>query len=594
MQETFIPMAPMRPDLGPGPGDHMWYNINLFPVGEGAYTGVGRPVAKSQVATATTSTDKVWGTHTYDGAYSSLSKFVLALDTKVYIDSVDESIVTGYTNSTAKWGMQFATYGPYVLATNRNERPQFFDVTSSALFANFSSYPGWLTTSAAPCASAICTYKNHVILGNIKVDESPAAGFGALLNGTYPSLIWWSGTDLPFYYSSPADDVQGQFLGSDYRQTFDGGGEIVKLVATDSCVYIFKTRSIMRLDGPPFQVSLVSNSYGCSHPQSITSLDRRVYFVSQNGPAYIDVDSNQIVNIAEGSILRSLGRTNGNYGYTMPVGPKGVSTGYWGFCSLWGTADHDEVSAAADPYSKSVVFYFRDGITARTYGSDYNGSDLMSSCTALIYSEKSSEWTLWAFNPVLSSQYTSTKPYVVCSCEMYVNVMDANSSVDTFNRIMFLKGMDIHLANPPVQDTIMGIGPMTSALEEGTSNPTITTCTTFKMFTQLGSNSVSRVTAIRPIWFSEWNSDKNAEFKTRVYTITKVGTTNWFGSGRAVVADSVSSSLNGWLAIDGKWGEAHAIALSMAADQAGATGDTEVRSILGFLVRYETGSSRSA
>lgn len=590
MPITFIPIGKMSADFGPGPGDHSWYLVNLIPSGDGGYTTIGEPdqvtfATDIPCITAAPVLNAVRGVHGYSGAYTA-DKMYIALKDKIFMDGTDVSGMA-YTNGTT-YGMQFCTYGPYVFATNRasTDPIQVQDVTIGGAFANITVG----ARCANPRAATICTYKNHVVLGNITVNEAgPATGYGALLNGTYPSLIWWSGTDLPMYFGSPAEGDSPAVLGTDYRQTFDGDGEIVKLVATDSCVIIFKSQSILRMDGPPFQISLLSNQYGTRHPYSVKVMGRRVYFVSDFGPAYVDIDNNSVVSIGPHRISRALGVSDGHLGYTMPPGPRGAGTSFWGISSYWGSGgDPLGTTAAVDSFGRNVVFMFKNNVLS--YGSTSETLDLQDSggVVVLVYNETNDEFSLWKVG-------SANCPAARANSIGWVTERVPRQSEKRLplGDIMFLQYYDNSGAGNP--DKLRGLNLNSNSLVYealGGYGTTATFCLPFKLFSEIESGATSSIEAIKPIWYSEWETDKNPTFKARIYTTTLSGWGDWFGLNRCVVSDSHSSSDDGWLTVDTPSGKSHAVTLDIAADPLDEQGWTTIRGIYGILVKYATNGAR--
>lgn len=600
MPYTFVPISPMNPEFGPGPGEHCWYNINGVPNGDGGYTTFGE---LNQVtfgtAITSTATNVIRGTHSYEGAYATRT-FLIADDSKIFENGTDRSDIA-YGNTTAPWGMQFATYGPYVFATNRVDGIRYMDMSVAAVtpalnFADINTTASFPSTVAQPKASAICTYKNHVILGNIKM----TSGYGGLPAGTYPSLVWWSGTDLPFYFGSPAPADSPAILGTDYRQTFDGDGEIVKLIATDSCVFIFKTGSIMRMDGPPFQISLVSGQHGTYHPMSVKLVGRKIFFVSQVGPAYVDIDSNQIVFIADGIIQRALCTGDGHLGFTMPPGPRSDATSYWGATSFFGETtslpNRLRVSTGADYIAQRVVFHFAAEITVTGYGSTAAPSLLqgrLRSAATLLYDITLNEFT---FLTPTAIDYPNVSYY-----QIVTDSLAHQSTTYYTSPLASITFVGLYDADGNgVRDSIAAWVPTSTSLrfKDGASSTyghTVTIAWPFKLFSQIENGAMSMIKSVRPVWYSEWETDKSPTFKFRVYSTTSEGWGDWWGLGRCAVTDSSSSSSDGRYQLDTDWGKSHCIVMDVAAqDDTGSESWTTIRGLYGIIVEYAEGSSRSA
>lgn len=151
---------------------------------------------------------------------------------------------------------------------------------------------------------------------------------------TYPHLLWISGTDLPEGYGDP--QVAPQIVGSDYRYLFDGSGVITGIIDGGDCFFVFKSGSIYRFDGPPFQPTIISYTVGMEAGLVPYRQGNRVYFLADAGLSYIDINTNEIVNVFKDVMQRSvIDFTNINFGFSAGCFPapnvssvQAVAAGY--------------------------------------------------------------------------------------------------------------------------------------------------------------------------------------------------------------------------------------------------------------------------
>lgn len=136
----------------------------------------------------------------------------------------------------------------------------------------------------------------------------------------FPYLLWISGTDLPEGWGTPAHAPQ--IVGSDAYQLFDGAGEITGVADGGDCFFVFKSGSIYRFDGPPFQPTVISHTVGMPALCVPYRQRDRVYFWGADGLCYIDIRTNQIVNLFKGRMIRSVtDYANLNYGLDVGLFP---------------------------------------------------------------------------------------------------------------------------------------------------------------------------------------------------------------------------------------------------------------------------------
>jgi hypothetical protein len=179
-------------------------------------------------------------------------------------------------------GCQMTSYGNYIYYvggyTNSIARATHNSLsTAVVVYATPDSYN--------PKPKYISTIKNHLLIGNMKIANAPAGA--ALATATaYPELVMWSATDNPLRFGDPSSTPSATLLGADYQQLADDGGPITGIVGGDYA-YIFKPRSVWRMDGPPWQFRPVVQGIGTIYPNSIINLHDNVYFWGPAGPTRI-------------------------------------------------------------------------------------------------------------------------------------------------------------------------------------------------------------------------------------------------------------------------------------------------------------------
>ena len=190
---------------------------------------------------------------TYNHAGSASALWSLGND----YDWDDVSQVGGYNNANWEW----TQYGNRLIAVDINDVPQYYDLGTSALYADLSGSP--------PKAAHIGTVKNFVVLGNV-IDG---------LN-EYPNRVVWSG------YNNTTLWTPSRATQSDRRDLEGRGGQVQRVVSGDYGV-IFRENSInvMEYAGPPtiFNIREVENGRGTIAPQSVCWAGNQIFYLSHDG-----------------------------------------------------------------------------------------------------------------------------------------------------------------------------------------------------------------------------------------------------------------------------------------------------------------------
>jgi hypothetical protein len=185
-------------------------------------------------------------------------------------------------------------------------------------------------------------------------------------NDSYEYLVWISGTDLPEGYGDP--QVAPQIVGSDYRYLFDGLGKITGVIDGGDCFFVFKSGSIVRLDGPPFQPTVINYNVGMRPGATPYRQGERIYFWSSKGLSYIDIRSNEVTHVFEESMQRSV-LDSGNVALKIGIGvfpDQNVTS----ITKANASCKSSFASISGDPeYNLIFIAYYNDG---HSYGSGSN------------------------------------------------------------------------------------------------------------------------------------------------------------------------------------------------------------------------------
>jgi len=307
--------GPFRPDGGSYfQNDEGRANLveceNIIPVFGGYATA---PYGKKVTTSAITPT-------THSGFYSFVvptttsneNRWLIMSNTAAYQynHSGTESLVTrgggAYTNTAPQWDWQYTIYGPSVLATNGIDAIQT-KLLDSGTFAKNNTITA--PVSADPRAKFICSFKDHVFIGDFDLTvgtsggESYGAAYGSLAASRYANAIWWSATDNPRRFADPA--TTPSLIGSDFRIFNDGLGSVTGMKPGHDYLFIARNRGMSIITGPPFVKENISETFGCNYANSIVRVGSDIYCWTRHGPTKI-VDGRSIELIGKGKVSRYL------------------------------------------------------------------------------------------------------------------------------------------------------------------------------------------------------------------------------------------------------------------------------------------------
>lgn len=153
---------------------------------------------------------------------------------------------------------EFTKFGDRIIAANKNDAVQYFDMGSSSVFADLPGSP--------PAAQRVATVRDFVFLGDI-----PSKG---------PNFIQWCGFNNSEIWT-PSLAYQ-----SDSQELFGKGGRVQRIVPGEYAV-IFMEHSIFRADytGPPaiFQIDEVERRRGTPAPNSVVWSGGTVFYYGWDG-----------------------------------------------------------------------------------------------------------------------------------------------------------------------------------------------------------------------------------------------------------------------------------------------------------------------
>ena len=163
-------------------------------------------------------------------------------------------INSGYaTGAENVWN--FAKFGPFCIATNRDDNIQKFDVSSDLLFSDLGGSP--------PKAKELAVVGDFLVLGNIE---------GA------PNRIQWSGINDIEQWTSGVSESGSQDLPE--------GGTVLRITSGEFGL-IFQENNITRMNyqGPPlnFSFDVVETGRGALTGGGVVQFGILTYYISQNG-----------------------------------------------------------------------------------------------------------------------------------------------------------------------------------------------------------------------------------------------------------------------------------------------------------------------
>lgn len=174
-------------------------------------------------------------------------------------DDVSRLAGGAYSCAADKW-WDFTTFGDYVIATDGNDVPQYYQLDVSSNFA--------LLAGSPPTANFVGVIRDFAVL--------------ARRNTAFNRLTWCA-------INNVADWVASATTMAD-AQDFPDGGQIMGFVGGEFGI-VFLEKGIWRMafEGPPtvFRFDKIANLLGCRVERSIAAYENLIFFLSDDGPYMI-------------------------------------------------------------------------------------------------------------------------------------------------------------------------------------------------------------------------------------------------------------------------------------------------------------------
>lgn len=226
---------------------------NVLPTGQGGYA----PVQDLSQISTTGLNAQCQGAFAAQDSTGTTNSFA-GDATKLYKSSggvySDVSIASGYTvSSTERW--KFVQFGQRVIATQIGNVVQYYDLNSSALFANLAGSP--------PQARHVAVVRDFVVLANTT---------------TSPNQVAWSGFNNSGQWTAGTNQSD--------TQTLQNGGWINGITG-GQMGWIFQERAVTRMlySGPPtyFQFDTIELAPGLVTPGGLAKVGDDHFYYSQRG-----------------------------------------------------------------------------------------------------------------------------------------------------------------------------------------------------------------------------------------------------------------------------------------------------------------------
>lgn len=323
-----LPFSEYRPDISDVNGQHTTSVLNVLPRGDGY-----GPMPSADVfsgALAARCRGLFFGRKT-DGSV----KIFAGTETKLYVldntsltwtDASKSGGTYSALSSGANWS--FTQFNTKIIATQKNDVVQVFDIDSSSAFADLGGSP--------PQASHVTTVNRFLVLSGI--------------NG-YENRVQWSGLNAITTWTSGTNY-------SDYQDLPDGGN--IQSVVGGEFGVILQEGSIRRMVFSPgsdivFQIDRIAKDIGCAAANSVVDAAGTIYFLAGKGFYAIGGD-----------------------GAIRPIGRERVDRT---FKATYDATDLSFLQGCADPQSNRIFWFYRS--------SDYSASQFNK---ALVYDYTVDRW----------------------------------------------------------------------------------------------------------------------------------------------------------------------------------------------------------
>lgn len=259
--------APDQPPLTPGVTDRAF---NVLPLTRGSY-GPWRGLevyssaltARCQGALAVK--DRSSNVNVFAGDAAKLYRL---LGSSAFTDVSGAAYTTG-----AEEGWGFTQFGERIIATNRADVPQSFEMGVSATFAALIA-----TGVTTLRARYVATVKDWVFFLNTE-DAT---------DGVRPQRVWWSAVDDPTNFPTPGTTA-ARTAQSDYQDVVGPHGAARGIVGNlgNADAALFFEQAVFRVEyvGPPaiFAVRIAEGARGCPASKSIVQRGSECFYLGEDG-----------------------------------------------------------------------------------------------------------------------------------------------------------------------------------------------------------------------------------------------------------------------------------------------------------------------
>jgi len=376
------------------------------------------------------------------------------------------------------------------------------------------------------------------------------------VNAEFPHHVFISGTDNPSGFGKIG--TSPTIVGADIVPVFDGQGEISGAMDGGDCFFVFKTGSIHRFDGPPFVPTTISHTVGMKEGHWPYRQGDRVYFWSRSGLCYIDIHTNEVVEVFKGRLRISSSSYPETYGAsigTWPV-PSNESIAITLNFDYVGT---NKVHISGDRDHKLITCMYRSA---------------QSSCVVLVYHEDHDCFTL----------YTSLPEEAGIGGGSVARATDGEGQCPLGN---ILWVVDSGSVNTVYKSDVLSLVSTTP----DTDKPYL-----LWPFVRFGpKDAKGRVIRVRPVFLDFYSNSVGNPPPDYDGSIVVVGSLSGQGKNwnRALKVESEPRSLDGWFGVpNSKYGDHHYIALFLSND----SGDVEpavIGGLMGIDVEFQVGPGRT-
>lgn len=301
---VFIPWGTLNGDGSEFLNEGLRRATNVVPVGE---TYVPSAIWEDRTNSDLAAEPRGFYVHATDG--QNLWRGYLGTDTDLYEVSNVSSTPWTVTNKTrtvggvygapaTDSGWQGASFGDAVIMTNYSNAVQILTSPTASNFENMIQ-SGGANPGMDPKAKFVFPVKINLFIANLNL----STGFDGLSAGANPTLVACSQNDNPRQFGSANETPQ--LTGATYQPLNFDLGHITGAVG-GSYGLVAMQRGWVRIEGPPYSYTPMSEGIGCIYPNSICRFDNDVYFWGANGPMVFRDGQGSAIPLARDAMSRSI------------------------------------------------------------------------------------------------------------------------------------------------------------------------------------------------------------------------------------------------------------------------------------------------